>query len=398
MVKTTGAKVGVVKVRLYRPFVADAFIKALPKSVKRIAVLDRTKEPGSLGEPLYLDVCSALLEKGVTNLKVIGGRYGLGSKNFDPTMVKAVFDNLTKPEPLQGFTVGITDDVTHRSLPAGEPLHIPSAGVTSAIFYGMGSDGTVGATKQSARIIGNSENLYAQAYFRYSAKKSGGYTVSELRFSSKPIKADYDIEDADYVGCNKASYVDRFRLLKSLKTGGMFVLNCPWTDAELATRLPAALRREIADKKARFYTIDAQAIAESVGLGVRVNMIMETVFFHLSGVIPFDTAIQKLKEEITAAYMHEGAEVVNQNLRAVDMAVAAIHMVGIPPQWSTAAEEKEEKTVNAVNGQRDLPSTTDFFNYISRPCLRLEGDSLPVSAFTPDGGCPWAQPRLRNAE
>ncbi len=382
-----GYKAGLVKVRLYRPWSGADLLKAIPSSAEVVVTLDRTKEAGAEGEPLFKDVATAAMT-GSRKFTMMGGRYGLSSKEFSPAMVKAIYDEALRPSRRRFFTVGITDDVTNLSLPVDNRFHLPSDGFTQAIFYGMGSDGTVGATKQSARIIGNSENLYAQAYFRYSAKKSGGYTVSELRFSSKPIKADYDIEDADYVGCNKASYVDRFRLLKSLKTGGMFVLNCPWTDAELATRLPAALRREIADKKARFYTIDAQAIAESVGLGVRVNMIMETVFFHLSGVIPFDTAIQKLKEEITAAYMHEGAEVVNQNLRAVDMAVAAIHMVGIPPQWSTAAEEKEEKTVNAVNGQRDLPSTTDFFNYISRPCLRLEGDSLPVSAFTPDGRMP----------
>lgn len=382
-----GYKTGLVKVRLYRPWSGDDLLRAIPESAKVVVTLDRTKEAGAEGEPLFKDVATAAMTGG-RNFRMMGGRYGLASKEFNPAMVKAICDEASKPSPKRFFTVGITDDVTHLSLPVDYTFCLPSPGTAQAIFYGIGSDGTVGATKQAARIIGNSDNLYAQAYFQYSAKKSGGYTISELRFSANPIKADYGIENADYVGCNKATYVSRFSLLNKLKPGGIFVLNCPWSNVELADRLPAAMRKELADKKIRFYTINAQAIAESAGLGNRVNMIMETVFFHLIGVIPFDTAMQKLRQEITSSYMHEGADIVNKNLHAVDMAVQALRPIAIPQQWSTTPQTSENSASSAINGQKGLPSTTDFFNNISRRCLHLEGNSLPVSVFTPDGRMP----------
>ena len=384
----TGYKAGLVKVRLYRPWSGKDLLAAIPESTKVVVTLDRTKEAGAEGEPLFKDVATSILTGGRRDLDVIGGRYGLASKEFSPAMVKAIFDEALKPSPRRFFTVGITDDVTNLSLDVDDSFILPADGMSQTIFYGMGSDGTVGATKQAASIIGNAENLYAQAYFHYSAKKSGGYTVSELRFSKSPVRADYGIESADYVGCNKDTYVDRFRLLRHLKDGGTFVLNCSWSDAEMATRLPAPLRRELARKHVTFYAIDAQSIAAKVGLGVRVNMIMETVFFHLSGVIPFATAMTALKEEIKKTYMHEGADVVNKNLMAVDMAVKALRRIEVPDSWADADTSATSATKPAYNGIKRLPGTKEFFRMISEPCLRLEGDSLPVSAFAPDGRMP----------
>ncbi|MDE5940620.1 MAG: pyruvate:ferredoxin (flavodoxin) oxidoreductase, partial [Muribaculaceae bacterium] len=389
MLNSKGYKTGLVKVRLFRPWSGKALMASIPQSTKVVVTLDRTKEAGAEGEPLFKDVATSVMVEGRQGITVIGGRYGLSSKDFSPAMVKAVCDEALRPEPRRFFTVGINDDVTGLSLDVDDSFTLPSEGMTQAVFYGMGSDGTVGATKQAARIIGNSEGLYAQAYFRYSAKKSGGYTVSELRFARSPIKADYGIENADYVACNKSTYVDRFRLLKNLKTGGIFVLNCQWSDQELATRLPAELRRELVAKKARFYVIDAQAIASEVGLGVRVNMIMETVFFHLSGVIPFDTAVERLKEEIKQAYMHEGGDVVNRNLKGVDMAVGALRQVDVPQSWGAEASAKTPSAgASRHEGIDRLLSAREFFRQISEPCLRLEGDSLPVSAFMADGRMP----------
>lgn len=371
-----GGKYGVLKVRLFRPFPAEQLLRALPESVRALAVLDRTKEPGSAGEPLYTDIAAAVQASG-RPLAVIGGRYGLGSKEFDPTMVRAVFENLAATEPKRNFTVGITDDVTHRSLPLGTPLRLKAPGVTAAKFFGMGSDGTVGATKVGAHIISQAAGMYSQAYFQYSAKKSGGFTISQLRFSSKPIREEYSIELADYVACNKDVYVNRFSLIDTLTDGGTFVLNCPWTDAETATRLPASLRRHIAAKKAKFYTIDAQAIAAKFGLGVRINMIMLAAFFRLRPIMPYDEAIKQLKQYITNLYMHEGAEVVNKNIAALEAVAAALNEVEYPELWANAADPDTPET--------KLPK---FISAVARPCLRLQGDRLPVSSFTPDGTMP----------
>lgn len=385
---THGYKVGQVKVRLFRPFSGEALMAAIPPSAKTVVVLDRTKEAGAEGEPLFKDVATAAVIAGRGDLRIIGGRYGLSSKDFDPAMVKAVFDEGLKANPKRFFTVGIDDDVTHLSLDYDASFRIPSGGMSQAIFYGMGSDGTVGATKQAAKIISDTGGFYAQAYFKYSAKKSGGYTVSELRFAHAPIEAEYRIEDAGYVGCNKDTYVGRFRLVDRLCDGGTFVLNCRWNADELDGHLPASLRREIALKNIRLYVIDAQSIATKVGLGIRVNMIMETVFFKLSGVIDFATAVAELKKEITAAYMHEGADVVRRNLQAVDMAADAVSEVKVPESWSRLPEEGSSAERIPFSQQCDMLSTEDFYRHVSDPCIRLEGDSLPVSAFTPDGRMP----------
>ncbi len=372
-----GGNYGAVKVRLYRPFSAEDLLKAIPQSVKRIAVLDRTKEQGSLGEPLYLDVAAAVQASG-RDIMVIGGRYGLGSKEFDPTMVEAVFKNLESAEPKRGFTVGIEDDVTGKSLPLGERLILPDPGVTAAIFYGMGSDGTVGSTRTAAQIITESADLYSQAYFEYSAKKSGGYTVCQLRFGPNPIKQAYGIEQADYVGCNKSAYVDRFKMVDSLVEGGIFVLNSSWTPEDMERKLPASMKRRIAQGKVKFYNIDALKIAQKNNLGVRINMIMLTVFFKLKPVIPFEQALTALKQYITTMYKHEGGQVVNDNIAAVEDAEAAIQLIDYPASWAEAQDESAET-------EADVPA---FVKNVAEVCDRLQGNSLPVSAFTPDGTMP----------
>ena len=383
-----GGNYGLVKVRLYRPFDAEALLKAIPQSVKRIAVLDRTKEAGSLAEPLCLDVAAAVQASG-RDIRVIGGRYGLSSKVFDPTMVKAVFDNLAAEKPITSFTVGIDDDVTHKSLPLGKPLIISHPGTTAAIFYGMGSDGTVGATKTGAKIITEAGGLYSQAYFEYSAKKSGGFTVSQLRFGPGPIEQAYQIEQADYVACNKSSYVRRFALVDNLVEGGTLVLNSPWTTvADLERALPAELRRKIAAKKIKLYNIDALKIARAYNLGVRINMIMLTAFFKLRQVVPFDKAMKGLKEYITQMYMHEGGQVVADNVAAIDAVSAHIAEIDYPATWADATDSETKSTVTVRMDQDENPGSYEFFKKISEPCLSLKGDSLPVSVFSPDGTMP----------
>ena len=372
----TGKKYGVVKVRLYRPFAVDAFLDAIPQSVKRIAVLDRTKEPGSQGEPLFLDTAAAVLRSG-RDIRVIGGRYGLSSKSFDPTMVKAVFDNLDSPTPVTDFTVGIVDDVTHRSLPEGERLVIPQQGTTEAIFYGMGSDGTVGAAKAGAHIISDKANLYSQAYFQYSAKKSGGYTISQLRFGPSPIRLEYDIENADYVACNKDIYVHRFPLLDNIREGGTFVLNTSLAGPALESFIPASLKRAMAAKKVKFYTLDARAIARANNLGVRINMIMLAAFFRLKAIIPYDEALKALEHYITVLYTHEGGQTVSDNVAAISSVASALRQIDVPAAWATAQDSDTKKVT--------LPS---FVARVAAPCGQLRGNSLPVSLFAPDGSLP----------
>lgn len=377
---STGRKTGVIKIRLYRPFPTDAFMAALPPTVERIAVLDRTKEPGSAGEPLYLDVAATVLSSG-RQIKVIGGRYGLGSKAFDPEMAKSVFDYLTGESARHNFTVGITDDVTHLSLDTdGTRIATLPADVTQAVFYGMGSDGTVGATKQLASIITDVASLYTQSYFTYSAKKSGGYTVSQFRVAPHPIRAAYSIKDADYVGCNKDVYVDRFDMLANLRPGGIFVLNSSWTAADMDTHLPARLRRDIASKKVRFYNVNARDVAEKNGLGVRINTIMATVYLHLmdSPEMPFAKTVEAFKALVSSTYMHEGGDVVKCNLAAIDAAVAAVTPIDYPASWASATDAPAP----------DETGVPEFVSKIARPCNRLEGNSLPVSLFTPDGTMP----------
>ncbi|MCH5230238.1 MAG: pyruvate:ferredoxin (flavodoxin) oxidoreductase [Muribaculaceae bacterium] len=371
-----GEKTGLVKVRLYRPFSAKKLLEAIPESVKAIAVLDRTKEPGAEGEPLYLDVATALYKAG-RRVALIGGRYGLSSKEFDPSMAKRVFDELKNPRPHDGFTIGIDDDVTHTSLDVTDHIVTLPSEMRQAVFYGMGSDGTVGSAKMAAKIIGSSENLYAQAYFHYSAKKSGGYTISELRISHEPVKSAYGIENADFVLCNKDTYTSRFDIIKNLREGGILVINSHWSADEMNTRLPASLRKGIAEKKIKLYNLDGVKVAAEHNLGVRINTIMLTTFLKLAPVVPFEEAFEKLKELITETYQHEGMAVVAQNLAAIEAALTALTPIDYPADWLTADDQPVAPS--------DLPA---YIREVANPCMKLEGDRLPVSAFSPDGTMP----------
>ncbi|MCH5216931.1 MAG: pyruvate:ferredoxin (flavodoxin) oxidoreductase [Muribaculaceae bacterium] len=371
-----GEKVGLIKVRLYRPFSAEHLLKALPDTVKAVAALDRTKEPGSEGEPLYLDVATALFKAG-RNVTLIGGRYGLSSKEFDPSMAARIFEELAKPNPKDGFTIGITDDLTHTSLPVETHIYSLPKKISQAIFYGMGSDGTVGATKMAAQIVGDAENLFAQAYFHYSAKKSGGYTISELRIGPEQIHSAYGIEDADIVVNNKDTYVRRFDIVKNLKEGGILLLNSGWTSEDMETQLPAELKRKIAEKKIRLYNLDAFGIAAKHGLGVRINTIMLTAYLKLSPVVPFEEAFAQLENLISTTYKHEGNSVVETNLAAIEEAVGGIEEIKYPASWLTAMEI----------GQTD-EKVPAYISEIAKPCMDLEGDNLPVSLFSPDGTMP----------
>lgn len=381
-----GYKTGVVKVRLYRPFPVEAFRKALPDTVKTIAVLDRTKEPGAQFEPLCLDVISALAGTPKASARVIGGRYGLSSKEFNPSMVKAVLDEMARETPRQHFTVGINDDVTHLSLTVNETVETNVASQTyQSIFYGIGNDGTVGGTKQVASIMGNTPGIYAQAYFSYSAKKSGGYTISQLRIGHKPVTSAYGIDDADYVGCHKASYVNRFDMVSKVRSGGIFVLNCPWKPEQLPSRLPLSMRKAISENKLKFYTVDADSIAARCGMGPRVNVPMETIFLSLSNIISFDVSVAALKEQIKAAYMHEGGDVVERNLKAIDMAVPSLRQIDYSSVegWLTAPEivpvRKEKFRTDALRV---------FIENVHTPCIKGRGDDVPVSALNPAGVMP----------
>lgn len=378
---------GLIKVRLYRPFSAEALLAAIPPSVESLTVLDRTKEPGAEGEPLYKDVLTALAAAG-RKIDVLHGRYGLSSKEFDPGMVKAVFDNMRSSTPQREFTVGIDDDVTHLSLPSAT-LSMPSpTGQVQAKFYGFGSDGTVGATRQVAGVLSETFGLYAQAFFQYSAKKSGGYTISQLRLSTSPVKADYSIEHADYVACHKDTYVRKYDLAATLRPGGVFVLNSAWTTPQAwQSELPASLRRELARKKAKAYNIDAAAIAAKTGLGVRINMIMEAAFLYL-GMADYDTekALAGLRNEIAKTYVHEGQPVVDKNLRALTMVKDALTPIDIPAEWGD--ENSNEETAHSTKAKFNPMDLQAFVENIADPCNRLEGDKLPVSAFTPDGSMP----------
>jgi pyruvate-ferredoxin/flavodoxin oxidoreductase len=371
-----GRKVGVLKVRLYRPFSAKHFLRALPATCKRIAVLDRTKEPGAVGEPLYQDVCTVLKENG-KKITVIGGRYGLGSKEFTPSMIKAVFDNLAAVGPINHFSVGITDDVTFNSLPVTEEISTEPEGTVRCKFFGLGSDGTVGANKNSIKIIGDHTDMYAQGYFVYDSKKSGGITISHLRFGHVPITSPYLITEADFIACHNPSYVDKYDLLAGIKQGGTFLLNSPWTLEQMETELPASLKRTIAKKQLKFYNIDAESIATEVGLSGRINTIMQTAFFKIANVIEADKAIEYIKEAIRTTFGRKGDDIVNMNIASVDKSLEALEEVKYPAQWAEAKDEAVEV--------KDEPA---FVRDVMRPMLRQEGDKLPVSAFTHDGSFP----------
>ena len=373
-----GEKIGLVKVRLYRPLSVEHFFRAIPKTAKRIAVLDRTKENGSFGEPLYVDI-SAMYQNKHEDMLIVGGRYGLGSKDLTPSMVKAVFDNLKLAEPKNHFTVGIEDDVTFTSLLIKEEIDASPGGLVQCKFWGLGGDGTVGANKSAIKIIGDNTDMYAQGYFAYDSKKSGGVTISHLRFGKALIQSTYLINTADYVACHNPVYVDKYNLLEGIKENGTFVLNCPWTLKEMEDHLPNSLKKIIAEKNLKFYTIDAVQIAEEVGLGGRINMVMQTVFFKLANVLSVDDAIKYLKEAIEKTYGKKGKDIVEMNWKAVDAALDNIKEINYPNSWAQLAPKNEKEA--------DEP---DFVKNVMRPMLAQQGDKLPVSAFTPGGFFPTA--------
>ena len=365
-----GGSYGLVKVHLYRPFSNKHLLEAIPASAERICVLDRTKEPGSTGEPLYLDVRNAFFD--VENAPmIIGGRYGLGSKDVTPTDIKTVFDNLTSEKPKNNFTLGIVDDVTNTSLEKSESIKIAHPGTVRCKFWGLGSDGTVGANKQAIRIIGDNTDKYAQAYFAYDSKKSGGITMSHLRFGDAPIRSTYLIDEADYIACHNQSYVNQYDLLKGLKEGGVFVLNTIWSQEELEQHLPAKMKKFIADNNINFYTVNATKIAQEIGLGNRINMIMQSAFFKLAAIIPETEAVEYLKDSIKKAYGKKGEKVVNMNFEAVEAGLNALVKIDVPANWSNA--EELEMAVDS-----DEP---EFIKNILRPMNAQEGNNLPVSAF-----------------
>jgi pyruvate-ferredoxin/flavodoxin oxidoreductase len=364
-----GEKYGLIKIHLYRPFCVEHFLGCIPKTVKKIAVLDRTKEPGAIGEPLYLDVCTSFLEKD-TKPDIVGGRYGLGSKDTRPMDIAAVFENLKQKKPKNRFTIGIVDDVTHTSLKAKERIISSQKEGKACKIWGLGSDGTVGANKQAISVIGNKTDLKVQAYFDYDSKKSGGITISHLRFGKEPIRSTYLVDHADYAACHNQSYVNQYDIVEDIKEGGIFVLNCVWSDDELEDMLPAHYKRLIAEKDIQFYTINAVKIAEEIGLGNRINMVMQGAFFKLINILPEDVFVKELKDAATYSYSKKGENVVTMNHKAVDMGVTNIHKVNVPAHWKDAKCVEEDNIVEP-----------DFVRNIMRPMQKQKGYELPVSAF-----------------
>ncbi len=379
----SGEKVGVLKVRLYRPFSAKHFVDAIPASVKKIAVLDRTKEPGSIGEPLYLDVVTALSQQGRDGIEVIGGRYGLSSKDFTPTHAKSVYDHLNNGA-WHNFTVGINDDVTNKSIPLCDKIDVTPEGVVSCMFWGLGSDGTVGANKDSIKIIGGNTDMNAQAYFSYDSKKSGGITISNLRFGKSSVNMPWLIDAADFVACHNPAYIGRYDMLAPLKEGGVFLLNSVVPADKVFATLTAAEQQTIIEKKIRFYTIDAYKIAEKVGLGTRINTVMQAVFFKISGIFPEQEAMDLIKNAIKKTFSRKGEDIVKMNWDAVDSAAAAL----------------EEVNVSAATGEAYVPKklisddASDFAKDIIEPIMRLKGNDIPVSKMSFDGTLPTNTAKL----
>ena len=368
-INASGEKVGIVNVHLYRPFSVDHFIKQLPETVKKIAVLDRTREPGAIGEPLFLDVQSAVTAAG-RDIKVCGGRYGLGSKDVIPEDIMAVYEHLKSETPRHNFTLSIRDDVTNLSL---TPVPVPEkeSKLVSCKFWGFGSDGTVGANKSAIKIIGDHTDMYAQGYFAYDSKKSGGVTISHLRFGPDPIRKPYLIRKADYIACHRPSYVYKYDLLRGFKPGGIFLLNCQWRPEDLEHALPAALKRKLASLHAKFYIIDAFEIAKKIGLGGRINMIMQSAFFHLTKIIPEADAVKYLKDANEHSYGRKGQNVVDMNNAAVDAGIAGAVEIPIPEEWAHATEGGFIAKINRP----------DFVRNVCDVMNRQEGDDLPVSTF-----------------
>ena len=373
-----GEKVGLIKVRLYRPWSSEALLKVIPKTAKKIAVLDRTKEPGSLGEPLYLDVATTLREAGMNDVVLVGGRYGLGSKDTPPSSVFAVYKELEKDAPKHRFTIGIEDDVTHLSLPEVKPAPITSApGTKECKFWGLGGDGTVGANKNSTKIIGDHTDKYIQAYFQYDSKKTGGVTISHLRFGDNPIRSPYYINQADFVACHNPAYVTQgMKMVQDVKPGGVFMINCQWSDEELGHHLNAEAKKYIADNNIQLYTINAIDKAIEIGMGKRTNTILQSAFFKLADVMPIDEAVEFMKQAAKKSYSKKGDAVVEMNYKAIDAGVDAVHKVEVPASWANpeADAPKAERT--------GRPEVVKLVNDLLDPIAKMDGDSLPVSAFT----------------
>ena len=378
-----GEKVGLIKVRLYRPWVSEGLLKVLPKTAKKVAVLDRTKEPGALGDPLYLDVAATLREAGLNDIVLTGGRYGLGSKDTPPSSVFAIYKELEKDAPKSRFTIGIVDDVTNLSLPEVKPAPITSApGTVECKFWGLGGDGTVGANKNSTKIIGDHTEKFIQAYFQYDSKKTGGVTISHLRFGDKPIKSPYYINQADFVACHNPSYVTKgFKMVQDVKPGGVFMINCQWSDEELETKLNAEAKKYIADNNIQLYTINAIDKAIEIGMGKRTNTILQSAFFKLANVMPIDDAVEFMKAAAKKSYGKKGDAVVEMNYKAIDAGVDAVHKVEIPASWSNPAADPAPAELTG------LPETVKLVKNLLNPISLMDGDSLPVSAFAenPDG-------------
>ena len=380
-----GDKVGLLKVRLYRPFVADYMLRELPKTVKAISVLDRTKEPGSIGEPLYLDVLAAINGSAFANVSVYTGRYGLGSKDTTPGDIVAVYRNMESATPKKRFTIGIVDDVTNLSLDVVENPDTTPACTKSCKFWGLGADGTVGANKNSIKIIGDHTDMYAQGYFAYDSKKSGGLTVSHLRFGSQPIKSTYYISKADFVACHNPSYVDKYDMVDDLKEGGSFLLNCAWDVDELDRRLPGKMKRLIAQKKIHFYTIDGIAIGKEIGLGGRINTILQSAFFKIANVIPAEDAVQFMKDAATKSYSKKGQAIVDMNHKAIERGMTDVKQVDVPASWADCPDDMQAHVV--TQGREEV---VDYVNTILNPVNAYKGNQLPVSAFSKhiDGTAP----------
>jgi len=375
-----GEKVGAVKVRLYRPFSVKHFVESLPPTVRAIAVLDRTKEPGSAGEPLYLDCLNALVEAGKADIAVVGGRYGLSSKEFTPAMVKAVLDNLAAAAPRNHFTVGINDDVTGTSLDVDASFHTEGADVVRALFYGLGSDGTVGANKNSIKIIGDETDNYAQGYFVYDSKRAGAVTVSHLRFGPRPIRSTYLIEKTGFVGCHQFVFLERYDMLAEAEDGAVFLLNTPYAPDQTWDRLPRRVQQQIIDKKIRFYAINAYEVAKAAGMGQRINTIMQTCFFHLSGVLPKDEAIAKIKGAIKKTYGRKGDKIVQMNYAAVDHALAGLVEIPVPAEATSTIEMPPVVPDEAP----------EFVKDVTAAIMDRRGDEVPVSKMPVDGSWPMA--------
>ncbi len=371
-----GEKVGLIKVRLYRPFRADKLVAAIPATAKKIAVLDRTKEPGALGDPLYMDVVTALAGAGITDKTVVGGRYGLGSKDTPPKSVFAVYENLAKDAPKDHFTIGIVDDVTNSSLEEHDAPNTAAEGTIECKFWGLGGDGTVGANKNSIKIIGDHTDKYVQAYFQYDSKKTGGVTISHLRFGDKPIRSPYYINKADFVACHNPSYVTKdFPMVRDVKPGGVFMINCQWSDEEVAHHLSAAAKRYIAQNNIQLYTINAIDLAREIGMGKRTNTILQSAFFTLAKVMPEAEAIQYMKDAATHSYLKKGQDIVDMNHKAIDAGATAFKKYDVPADWANAVDEpKESKLTGPAKLVKMVESILD-------PVDRMDGDSLPVSAF-----------------